>query len=62
MLPVLPVLVEVVVVVEVVFLVQPPFGPTLSFWQPEKLLMETSSPAALARRRMEEKRMTKVVK
>jgi len=58
----LPVPVEVVVgVVGVVFLAQPPFGLTFSFWQPEKLLMETRSVAALARRRMEEKRMMKVV-
>jgi hypothetical protein len=56
------VVVVVGVVVGVVFLVQPPLGPTFSFWQPEKLLMETSSVAALASRRMEEIRMSTRVK
>lgn len=36
---------------------QPPLGPTFSFSQPEKLLIEHSSKAALARRRMEEMRI-----
>jgi hypothetical protein len=35
----------------------PPLGRTHSFSQPEKLLMEHSSAAALRRRRMEEKRI-----
>ena len=35
----------------------PPLGPTLSFSQPEKLLMEHSSKPALASRIMEEIRM-----
>jgi hypothetical protein len=48
--------VVVVVVVVVVFFWQPPLGPTFSFSQP-KLLMETSSIAALAKRRMEEVRI-----
>ena len=49
--------VVVVVVVVVFFDWQPPFGATLSFSQPEKLLMEHSSAAALAKRSTEVKRM-----
>jgi hypothetical protein len=57
-----PVPVPVVVVVVggvavVIFLVQPPLGPTLSFSHPEKLLMEHSSAAALAKRRRLVKRI-----
>jgi hypothetical protein len=49
---VVPVPVPVVVVgVVLVFDPQPPFGDTFSFSQPEKLLMEHSSAAALAKRR-----------
>jgi preprotein translocase subunit SecG len=55
--PVVVVVVGVVVVVVVVFLVQPPLGLTLSFSQPEKLLMEHNSAAALAKRSTEVKRM-----
>jgi hypothetical protein len=45
------VVVVVGVVVVVFFDWQPPLGATLSFSHPEKLLMEHSSAAALAKRR-----------
>jgi hypothetical protein len=51
------VVVVVGVVVVVFFDWQPPFGATLSFSQPEKLLMEHSSAAALAKRRKLVKRI-----
>jgi hypothetical protein len=51
------VVVVVVGVVVVFFDPQPPFGDTLSFSQPEKLLMEHSSAAALAKRRKLVKRI-----
>jgi hypothetical protein len=54
--------VVVVVVVVVPQLPLPPLGLTLSFSQPEKLLMEHSSKPALARRRMEVKRMVLIKK